>query len=72
MYLALRHEGVLGSGCIYPRFLDLSTSCRYASIALTFVPLDLVLAVYQKYSRQYGENFDSDRARTATTLSSGP
>jgi hypothetical protein len=27
-YLSTRHEGVLGSGCIDPQFLDLGTSWR--------------------------------------------
>jgi hypothetical protein len=36
--LVLRHEGVWGSGCIHPRFLDLATSWRWV---VSFTPQPL-------------------------------
>jgi hypothetical protein len=81
---ALRHEGVWGSGCINPNFLDLGTSWRWV-VSFTPLPLyprgkspryplDRRLGGPQSRSERFGEEkiLDLTGARTPTPQSSSP
>jgi hypothetical protein len=81
---ALRHEDLWGSGCIYPYFLDLSTSWRWVLSFATqplyprgknpWYPLDRRLGGPQSQSGRYGEVKirDPTGTRTLTPRSSSP
>jgi hypothetical protein len=81
---APHHEGVWGSGCIEPHFLDLGTSWRWV-VSFTprplypwgkspRYPLDRRLGVPQSRSGRRGEEeiLDPTGTRTPTPLSSSP
>jgi hypothetical protein len=83
-FLALRHEGVWGSGCIDPYFLDLRISWRWV-VSFTTWPLysrgknpryslDRRLGGPQSQSGRRGEEkiLDPTGTRTPTFRSSGP
>jgi hypothetical protein len=77
--LTLRHEGVWGSGCINPHFLDLDNSWR-SVVSFTPLPLyrrytlDSRLGGPQSRSGQRGEKkiLDSIGTRIPTLRSSSP
>jgi hypothetical protein len=79
IFKALRHEGVWGSGCIYPHFLDLGISWRWVvsftpRSLYTRYPLHRRMGGPQSRSGRRGEEniLDTAETRTLTPRSSNP